>query len=206
MDVQRDLTLTDYFIKLLMSINSLAFNSKNTFLVNRTHNYLNYFLKYFISYTKDRTNINLLRLDSQVVSILDIFQIFFHGNNGVLVELLELERDVLVFRKLILSLKQVNTKKEKIVTVNRRYDNSNKTKADSINPTKDKIVSFINKEGEALNLDVFSHFNDISKRTLKRHLSELISEGHIHRESQGKKVYYKKPQVTSQKMTDDANQ
>ena len=60
----------------------------------------------------------------------------------------------------------------------------------NVSETHKEIKEFVVSRGQVRNTDVFAEFSGITKRTLKRKLSELIRAGVIKRLAQGKKVFY----------------
>ncbi len=59
-----------------------------------------------------------------------------------------------------------------------------------LSQTHQEISEFIKSQERTQNLEVFSRFSHIGRRTLKRKLSELIKAGTIKRLTDGKKVFY----------------
>lgn len=123
-------------------------------------------------------------------SLQDLFSMMVHLKIIQPLSFATIEKEVLVFKKYILGSQESNPKKS-IVNI-KEVSGSISYNRPVLNPLKKRILGFINKEGEILNLEVFGQFKEVSKRTLKRHLSDLINMGYIDRESQGKKVFYKK--------------
>ncbi|MEK7151188.1 MAG: hypothetical protein AAB784_00535 [Patescibacteria group bacterium] len=68
----------------------------------------------------------------------------------------------------------------------------NKSKSSSYSLSQDhkQIIEFVLLNKRVQNIEVFGKFSGVSKRTLKRKLSELIQMNLIKRFSEGKKVFY----------------
>ncbi len=59
-----------------------------------------------------------------------------------------------------------------------------------LSPKHKEILELIKNNEMVQNLEIFGKFADISKRTIKRKLSELIKSNNIKRKTDGKKVFY----------------
>ena len=130
--------------------------------------------------------------DIELANLQNILSILSYFKKISQLQFLTAERDSMLFRKLMSEYKE-SKRIEKVSASHSASAIISLQDANQLNQLKKKIVNFIHREGETLNLDVFGQFNTVSRRTLKRHLSDLIGLGYIDREAQGKKVYYKKP-------------
>ena len=176
------------FTKLFSSLKSVQ--TEDQFLLKTLDQQLQRLLKNFIYFnisSQDQQRQSILFQLANVSTTLSIFRQLDKITN---LTYMKAERDILLFRRSLSKFKPL-TKKTTNVVIHQPLFKSRKI-TNSFNPTKKKILGFINKDSDTLNSDVFSHFKDLSKRTLKRHLSDLIEMGYIQRESEGKKVYYKK--------------
>ncbi|MBI2062799.1 MAG: hypothetical protein HYT61_00995 [Candidatus Yanofskybacteria bacterium] len=107
-------------------------------------------------------------------------------------ELLELKLLLLNFRKTTSSGGDVNTNND--LAANTKKKNIKKiTKSLELSELHKQIADFIKSENRSQNLEIFSKFDFISRRTLKRKLSELVGAGAIKRIGLGKKVFYTAP-------------
>ncbi len=70
----------------------------------------------------------------------------------------------------------------------RRLPESNRPK---LGQAHQEILEFVKSKERTQNLEVFSRFNNVGRRTVKRRLSGLIKAGAIKRFTIGKKVFYK---------------
>jgi predicted HTH transcriptional regulator len=59
-----------------------------------------------------------------------------------------------------------------------------------LDQTHKEILGFVKTKERVQNLEVFNQFAHISRRTMKRKLSELIKANAIKRFTDGKKVFY----------------
>lgn len=102
---------------------------------------------------------------------------------------LSLEKTILELRLQILDF----GKKKSVISRNK---SQNGMITDRLNPNiklnnlHNEISKLIKSQGKVRNLDIFIKFSYISKRTLKRKLSELVLAGAIRREARGKTVFY----------------
>lgn len=156
--------------------------------------------------------INFLKTESakpqeisfQLANIATTLSIFSHLKKISISDTLTIERDILIFKKSLLSFELIPHRKKSIVINKADYISAPRNNS-NINITQKRILGFIESGNEVLNIEIFNHFKDISKRTLKRHLSQLITGGYINRKSQGKKVYYKKPVLTINQVRGEGN-
>src|SRR3989344_1974872 len=98
-----------------------------------------------------------------------------------------LERELLIFEKAVIDYYHKNLVVDRI---SRKIIKGVKSSVTS-GGTKEEIVDFISEKGRVLNWDLFDNFKQLNKRSIKRHLSQLIETGQILREVDGKSVYYK---------------
>ena len=191
------------FSKLFISISSIPLNPEDNFLVLILHKQLAAVFQSFIKFLEEKDNFVSHGLELELNSLTTTLLIFFYFKKIPRLQFLKLKRDLLTLQRSLLNFKETPRKKEKSVISQTVTFNEPKNQK-GLNQFKKKILRFINNEGETLNSDVFNQFKDTSRRTLKRHLSELMSMGYIDRDSRGKKVYYKKLTVRLHKMSEEA--
>ncbi len=103
-------------------------------------------------------------------------------------ELLSLELGLVNF--MIANRKEQKTSKEKnAVTIK---EVSSEKINNLIGDTHKEIIDFINGKEKVQNLEIFDKFSFVTRRTLKRKLSELVSSRILNRIPLGKKVFYSK--------------
>jgi hypothetical protein len=132
-----------------------------------------------------------LRLISQIKSALKLLEILKHLGLAKLPTSLLLEKDLLLLELAVLNTsrpaavssggtgKPVMPKPRKKLRPLPRLDQTHK-----------EILGFVKTKERVQNLEVFNQFAHISRRTMKRKLSELIKANAIKRFTDGKKVFY----------------
>ena len=136
-------------------------------------------------------------LISQIKNILNLLNILKHLGLTKLPTPLLLEKNLLLMKLSVLNTCQSTvrliTETEKLVPLKIRKTNLRrlpKLNPPKLGQTHQEISEFIKSKERTQNLEVFSRFSHIGRRTLKRKLSELIKAGTIKRLTDGKKVFY----------------
>jgi hypothetical protein len=139
-------------------------------------------------------------LISQIKNILNLLDILKHLGLAKLSASLLLEKNLLLLKLSVLNICQSTTRlvteAEKPAPL--KIKKTGLRRLHKINPPKlgqthQEISEFIKSKERTQNLEVFSQFNYVGRRTLKRKLSELIKAGAIKRLTDGKKVFYTAP-------------
>ncbi len=52
------------------------------------------------------------------------------------------------------------------------------------------IIEFVQSKDKVRSLDIINHFGVLHPRSVKRHLSNLVKGGYIHKETKGRAVFY----------------
>lgn len=193
------------FIDLLSGLSLVILSSHDSFLIQTLNRQLQSFFTYFITYLQNKDNDRSKALLFQLANLETTLSILFYLKKIDSLGYLESERKLLAFKKSLLELNIVATSKSNTRVTPIEFFRPSRKTTTLLNPTKKRILGFISETGETLNSDVFDYFKDISKRTLKRHLSDLIGTGYLNRQSQGKKVYYKKPATDTQQPIEVGN-
>lgn len=149
-----------------------------------------------IYYLKDTTQTRLGSLNLRANSLIRTMEILYHSNKIHELDYLTIETAILTFIKLILDHKRahfITASSPKLKT--KAVDNFTSrfflnTKGETLNPVKKELLEFITTRKEVLNIDIFNRMSNLTKRSVKRHLSELINNGYVYRQSQGKRVFY----------------
>ncbi|MEX2053267.1 MAG: hypothetical protein WD898_03520 [Candidatus Paceibacterota bacterium] len=131
---------------------------------------------------------------SQVESFLEFIHISRHLKLTGLATSLLAEQDLLNLKIQLLNFKIRESKPVKAIKVEKKAEKKPKS-SNELSPVHMQIASFIRQSDRIRNLDVFKKFSTISKRTMKRKLSELIQAGSIKRTIEGKKVFYSPAQA-----------
>ena len=126
----------------------------------------------------------------RLIFLLDIIK--YLGFSNAINPLL-LEKNLLSLELLILDFKN-----QKIMDASSRkpaYPTLQKTKKEKtiipvFNKIRNEIASFISSREKVQNTEVFEQFSYITRRTLKRKLSELVNASSVKRLILGKKVFY----------------
>lgn len=142
----------------------------------------------------------LAELISQIKKILEVVALYRHLKLLDSPTSLLLERNLLLLEKYALEstpavevkkpareqapAKQAKTAKKEIAPTGEPASPT------QLNGVHKQILDMIKGRDRVLNTDVFTHFPGISRRTLKRRLSEMIQTHSITRHSEGKRVYY----------------
>lgn len=138
------------------------------------------------------------RLISQIKNILNLLEILKHLGLAKPPTSLLLERDLLLLELSVLEVCRpaetfpVKTEESAALEV------KTSTKARKSNPRSllalgrlhKEILELIKSKERIQNLEIFSHFAHITRRTLKRKLSNLTKAGIIKRSAKAKKVFY----------------
>ncbi len=129
------------------------------------------------------------RMVSYVEDFLEFIRISKHLKLTELTTSLLAEQNLLNLKLHLLDLKVREIKLVKTEKPVRKIEKKPKA-TNELSLVHKQITSFISQNGKTQNLDVFKKFSIISKRTLKRKLSELIQADSIKRITEGKKVFY----------------
>ncbi len=181
------------FIELFSGLSAVIQSSNDNFLVQTLNQQLQNFFDGFINYLQGKDGDRSKVLLFQVANLETTLSILFHLRKVDSLRYLEAEHKLLVFKKSFLESYAIAPSKNSPRVTSVEFFRPPRKGTALLNPTKKRILGFISETGETLNSDLFDYFKDISRRTLKRHLSDLIGTGYLHREAQGKKVYYKTP-------------
>lgn len=177
--------LSDFF---LIS-SKVAIDSGDNFLLETTNDNSKKLIGDFISFYQRPQSTPLNKLIFRVENIVTTFLIFCHLKKIERTEFLELEKKSLELKLSLMSFKgkiiEDQTAKNELSSEN------NVKKLSTKNGVKEQILDFIGDRGEVVNMEVFNQFGNFSRRTIKRHLSDLINSGLILRQAAGKKVTYK---------------
>ena len=134
-------------------------------------------------------------LISQIKNLLNLLNILNYLNLTKPTTPLLLERDLLKLQLLLLGYRRpvLSTGNIKVNGNPAAEENKNVKEVNwPANPNElhRQIAEFIKGKERVRNLEVFSRFEGITRRTLKKKLSELTNAGAIKRSAQGKKVFY----------------
>jgi len=131
-------------------------------------------------------------LTFEIKNLLNLILILKHFGLADSVTPLLLERDLLLAESIILDRVEMFKiyKKPEGVALKKVRIESTVMPVSNVSETHKEIKEFVVSRGQVRNTDVFAEFSGITKRTLKRKLSELIRAGVIKRLAQGKKVFY----------------
>ncbi len=137
------------------------------------------------------------QLISRIKNILNLLDILGHlGLTKPPISLL-LEKNLLLLKLSVLNVYQpvvrLITKTEKPVPL--KIKKTNLRRLPKLNPLKlgqthQEISEFIKSKERTQNLEVFSRFSHVGRRTLKKKLSDLIRANVIKRITDGKRVFY----------------
>ena len=137
------------------------------------------------------------QLISQIKNIFNLLDIIKHLGLAKPPTPLLLEKNLLLLKLSVLntcqSTARLVTEAEKPAPL--KIKKTGLRRLHKINPPKlgqthQEVLEFIKSQERTQNLEVFSRFSHIGRRTLKRKLSELIKAGAIKRLTVGKKVFY----------------
>lgn len=177
------------FSDFFLASNKIALNSGDDFLLETIDGNLKKLITGFISFYQNPQPAPSSGLIFRIENIVAAFLIFCHLKKIGMIEFLELEKKSLELKLSLMSFKG-KIGEERTVSKNSDPENSTK-KLSTKNGVRGQILDFIEGRGEVVNLEVFNRFDYFSRRTIKRHLSDLINSGFILRQATGKKVIYK---------------
>lgn len=177
--------LSDFF---LIS-SKVAIGSGDDFLLETTNDNSKKLIGDFISFYQRPQTTPLHKLIFRVENIVTTFLIFCHLKKIARTEFLELEKKSLELKLSLMSLKSKIIESQ--TAKNDPDPEDDAKKLSTKNGVKEQILDFIGGRGEVVNIEVFNRFGHFSRRTIKRHLSDLINSGLILRRAAGKKVTYK---------------
>lgn len=179
------------FIELFSDLSLVILSSDDRFLIQTLNQQLRSFFGHFLNYLQTKDTNRSKDFMFQLANLETILSILFYLKKVDILGYLESERKLLTFKKSLLEFTVITPGRNSTRVTPVELFRPPQKVAVALNQTKKRILGFISDTGETLNSDIFDYFKDVSRRTLKRHLSDLIGTGYIHRESQGKKVYYK---------------
>ncbi len=128
----------------------------------------------------------------QIKNILSFLNILKHLKFAEPIPCLLLERNLLYLESSILDFKKRPITAAPKVVAGKQFSHKtvNKIIPKKLGAIHNEIASFLGGRGRVQNTEVFIKFAYITRRTLKRKLSELIDAGTIKRLTLGKKVFY----------------
>lgn len=116
------------------------------------------------------------RLISSIDSCFELIELLEHYNEIGVTPLFGAKRSTLNFKlKLLASLSREQKQQERIVEKAPRVDAEIPRQVNKLNSNKERVLEFIKTTGEARTKDIISVFPNISERTVKRALKELLS-------------------------------
>lgn len=136
------------------------------------------------------------QLISQIKNIFNLLDILKHLGLTKLPTSLLLERDLLLLELAILDIcrpvaRPSNKAEEPIVRKEMKTGPRPSPKpTPKLNQAHREILEFIKSRERTQNLEVFGRFGHISRRTIKKKLSDLVKTNTIKRFAAGKKVFY----------------
>ncbi|MEK7154425.1 MAG: hypothetical protein AAB792_02625 [Patescibacteria group bacterium] len=134
------------------------------------------------------------RLISKIEDILNLLDILKHLDLAEPSASLLLEKNLLLLKLSVLNAVSQTAafcgKAEKPVPLKPKKPPRKKPSSSILTPAHLEISEFVRSKERVQNSEVFSQFPQISRRTMKRKLSELIKSGAIRRFTDGKKVFY----------------
>lgn len=148
------------------------------------------------------------KINDRIERILELLEILKHTAQTTGTTPLLLERELLRFRLAVLdssgagapTVRRTASDKSTKTADSEKQKSSSQTEI-KLDQTHKQILQFIKSKtangGEVdkkvQNTEVFTHFPDIHRRTLKRKLSDLAAAGSLRRAQKGKSVYYVLP-------------
>jgi hypothetical protein len=188
------------FGKTFRLLNVIALKTSDDFFSELCGKQADKLLSAFIEFLKEEGTTNVAQLRHNLIfqkeAILDILSVLKYLKLTDSVPPLLLEKNLLLLESAISDIT-----KSSVIKVKKRSNVEAKVSKPKIKiqtqvstskltDFHNQILALIKSKDSIQNLEIFSQFPAISKRTLKRRLSELISSGAIVRQTQGKKVFY----------------
>lgn len=203
--------LTSAFGKSFRSLNGSSLRTKDSFLsvflAKEAEDLLANFSE-FLKTRGERGNVAQCknRLNGQIKNLLRLLELFFQTAAGERESLphLHLQRDLLVFNRLILSAPAVkavatktvgsNLREEKTKTAGESPDKKLTTKPSRIKALKDSVVRILKDKGKMRNSEIMGQVPGLSQRSINRCLAELAAEGRLIKDKEGRAVFYSSKQ------------
>jgi len=186
--------ITAIFAVCSRQLNRLALKTGDKFFSKLYAKEADKLLSGFVGFLKTRgetQNIPQCRtLIFQIQNTLNLLEVFKHLQITEPTTPLLLEKNLLLLKLAILDTCRTSPlPKAGGASVKKPKKKSNASPR-ALSETHNQISDLIRSRDRIQNMEIFSQFPAISKRTLKRKLSELIKSGVITRRTEGKKVFY----------------
>lgn len=130
------------------------------------------------------------QLTFQIKNILNLLNILKYLNLTEPVSPLLLEKNLLLLELSVLNSSADRSPELKVGGIIPETSKKQNKIRSGLSETHDRILELIETGGKVQNSEIFGRLPEISKRTLKRKLSELIKSSAITRHTEGKKVFY----------------
>lgn len=202
------------FFKAVMRVSQISAKLNDDFLSCSIEEELNLVFTDFVYVINSPTVPGFMNLVQRTNGLLQSLGTLHHLNKVSTLDLLNGERELLILKKVLSSVKslegfRVKTEKKIVKSAEAKFleralavqeSPVDKSKVSpraklsqpaKMNPIKKQLLEYITSKREVLNLEIFDRMPNLTRRSIKRHLSELISGGYVHRQSEGKKVYYR---------------
>lgn len=182
-------------------LSKIALNAEDGFFSQLCVKESDKLLSEFIFFLKGEENVRHVAqccqpLISQIKNILNLLDILKHLGLAKPPTSLLLERDLLLLELSVLDISQPmvwlpeEAKEPVIPKVKKTNLHPLPNPSPKLGKVHREILEFIKNKERAQNLEVFNQFAHISRRTLKKKLSELVGANVIKRIADGKKVFY----------------
>ena len=195
--LKNDNELAELFLEVLVFVKLPACKIRDVYFTELLSSELRILFFHFLSYLKAPSPKTSQELYSKLDNLIQVAEILHHAGEVNKIDLLHMLKSLLLFKGRMLESKKLlqladspaklkNEAVDQVISVPKQVI----PKYAKLNPIKKDLLGIIKNKKEVLNLDLFALMPSLSKRSIKRHLSELIHSGYVSRKSQGKKVYY----------------
>lgn len=202
--------MASYLAKSFRSVNMLSLEIKDNFLsdflAKEADSLLSAFILFVAPEIVDKSDVaqyregRLERLIFLSDNIIKIVKVFERLKLTAIASSLSCQRDLLAFKYFLINhrrpemLAAKKTQKSRPVAKLKSRPEPEPAieieEKESLNKIQVKILDMLTKAGRLKNQDLFSELNNMSPRTIRRNLSDMISKNLITRTANGKKVFY----------------
>lgn len=195
--LNNDKILANLFLEVLVSVKLVAHKISDGYFVELLSGQLAELFSNFLECLKAPSKKTTEELSLKTDDLVQMLETLHHAGEISKLDFLQALKPTLSFKASVITfkdyLRQVDPLlKFKTETVDKFISVPKQAipKVANLNPIKKDLLGIIKSKKEVLNLDLFALMPNLTKRSIKRHLSELIHGGYVSRKSFGKKVYY----------------